>query len=56
MCLKRKKLYENQMEKLGGSRMNLEVQAMNLEGANVNIETFKATKQAAESMKAMHKE
>ncbi|PRP74619.1 hypothetical protein PROFUN_03541 [Planoprotostelium fungivorum] len=54
MCLKRKKLYENQLDKLAGSRMNLEIQAMSLESANVDIETLKATKQATDTMKKMH--
>eukprot|EP01117_Protostelium_nocturnum_P011058 TRINITY_DN4009_c0_g1_i1.p1 TRINITY_DN4009_c0_g1~~TRINITY_DN4009_c0_g1_i1.p1 ORF type:complete len:217 (+),score=65.54 TRINITY_DN4009_c0_g1_i1:161-811(+) len=56
MCLKRKKLYEGQAEKLSGTRMNLEVQVMNLEGANVNLETLKAIKLGAETMKTMHKQ
>ena len=54
MCLKRKKTYESQMEKLGGARMTIEQQVMTLEGANVSLQAMNAMKQGAASMKQIH--
>eukprot|EP01116_Phalansterium_solitarium_P003312 TRINITY_DN14137_c0_g1_i1.p1 TRINITY_DN14137_c0_g1~~TRINITY_DN14137_c0_g1_i1.p1 ORF type:complete len:221 (+),score=31.18 TRINITY_DN14137_c0_g1_i1:143-805(+) len=56
MCLKRKKTYEAQMEKLSGARMTIETQVMALEGANVNMETIKAMKAGAASLKGIHQD
>eukprot|EP01115_Flamella_aegyptia_P004861 TRINITY_DN20675_c0_g1_i1.p1 TRINITY_DN20675_c0_g1~~TRINITY_DN20675_c0_g1_i1.p1 ORF type:complete len:216 (+),score=63.96 TRINITY_DN20675_c0_g1_i1:53-700(+) len=56
MCLKRKKTYETQMEKLAGARMNIEQQVMTLEGASVSLEAMNAMKMGANSMKTIHKE
>lgn len=56
MCLKRKKTYESQMEKLGGARMTIEQQVMTLEGANVSLQAMNAMKQGASSMKQIHGE
>jgi len=55
MCLKRKKTYEGQMEKISGARMTIEQQVMTLEGANVSLEAMNAMKMGAQSMKAIHK-
>jgi len=54
MCLKRKKTYEAQMEKLAGARMTIESQVMTLEGANVSLEALTAMKMGAASMKSIH--
>jgi len=54
MCLKRKKTYEAQMEKLAGARMTIEQQVMTLEGASVSLEAIQAMKMGASSMKAVH--
>jgi len=54
MCLKRKKTYEAQMEKLAGARMTIEQQVMTLEGANVSLEAMNAMKMGAQSMKSIH--
>jgi len=56
MCLKRKKTYESQMEKLSGARMTIEQQVMTLEGANVSLEAMNAMKMGAASMKSIHKD
>eukprot|EP01114_Cavostelium_apophysatum_P010511 TRINITY_DN2433_c0_g1_i1.p1 TRINITY_DN2433_c0_g1~~TRINITY_DN2433_c0_g1_i1.p1 ORF type:complete len:215 (-),score=71.42 TRINITY_DN2433_c0_g1_i1:80-724(-) len=56
MCLKRKKTYEGQMEKLSGARMTLEQQVMTLEGANVSLEAMNAMKMGAASMKSIHQD
>ncbi|CEG44342.1 snf7-domain-containing protein [Plasmopara halstedii] len=53
-ALKRKKMYEAEVEKLQGSRMTLETQVMTLESAHVNMETFTALRSGAEQMKAIH--
>jgi len=56
MCLKRKKTYEAQIEKLAGARMTIETQVMTLEGANVNLEAMNAMKMGAASMKTIHRD
>ncbi|TDH73795.1 hypothetical protein CCR75_006843 [Bremia lactucae] len=53
-ALKRKKMYEAEIEKLQGARMTLETQVMTLESAHVNMETFTALRSGAEQMKAIH--
>ncbi|CAG8485608.1 16684_t:CDS:2 [Acaulospora morrowiae] len=54
MALKRKKQYENQIEKIGGARITIEAQVMAIENANVNLETIRAMEKGAEAMKAIH--
>ena len=54
MCLKRKKAYETQIEKLSGARLTIEQQVMTLEGANVSLEAMNAMKMGAQSMKSIH--
>ena len=41
-ALKRKKLYEAEIDKIANIKMTLETQVMNLESAAQNAETFKA--------------
>lgn len=53
-ALKRKKMYEAEIEKLQGARMTLETQVMTLESAHVNMETFTALRSGANQMKAIH--
>ena len=53
-CLKRKKMYEVEIEKLQGARMTLETQCMTLENTQVNVETFQALRSGANQMKAIH--
>ena len=55
MALKRKKTYEQQMEKIGGARMTIESQVMAIEGAGVSLETMNAMKAGASAMKQIHK-
>ncbi|KAJ1336721.1 hypothetical protein BSLG_007040 [Batrachochytrium salamandrivorans] len=54
MALKRKKTYEEQINKIMGSRMTLETQAMAIENASVNLETMQAMKAGADAMKQIH--
>eukprot|EP01118_Nematostelium_gracile_P016716 TRINITY_DN698_c0_g1_i1.p1 TRINITY_DN698_c0_g1~~TRINITY_DN698_c0_g1_i1.p1 ORF type:complete len:213 (+),score=87.85 TRINITY_DN698_c0_g1_i1:162-800(+) len=56
MCLKRKKTYEGQMEKISGARMTIEQQVMTLEGANVSLEAMNAMRMGAQSMKSIHRD
>ncbi|OQR84206.1 hypothetical protein ACHHYP_13730 [Achlya hypogyna] len=53
-CLKRKKMYESEIEKLQGARMTLETQVMTLESTQVNMQTFTALRTGANQMKAIH--
>ncbi|KAJ3003968.1 ESCRT-III subunit protein snf7 [Thoreauomyces humboldtii] len=52
--LKRKKAFEDQINKIMGARMTLEQQVMAIENANVNLETMNAMKAGAEAMKQIH--
>ncbi|ORY46092.1 hypothetical protein BCR33DRAFT_160417 [Rhizoclosmatium globosum] len=54
MALKRKKIYQDQADKIMGSRMTLEQQMLAIESANVNLETMNAMKAGAEAMKSIH--
>ena len=54
MALKRKRAYEDQVNKIMGSRMTLETQVMAIENANVNLETMNAMKAGADAMKQIH--
>lgn len=40
VCLKRKKMYENEVTKLEGSRMNLEQQLFSIEAGSMNKNIF----------------
>jgi len=55
MCLKRKKTYEAQVEKIAGARMTIETQLIAIEGATVTMKTLDAMKMGAQTMKALHK-
>jgi len=49
--LKRKKMYEAEMEKIANVKMTLETQVMNLESAAQNADTFNAMKAGTNTMK-----
>lgn len=53
MALKRKKVYEQNIEKIDGARMTIETQIMAIENANVNLETYNAMRAGADVMKNM---
>jgi len=55
-AMKRKKLYEQEIEKLENTKMTLESQVINLESATQNKETFAALKTGTEAMKNIRKE
>eukprot|EP00823_Brevimastigomonas_motovehiculus_P007029 TRINITY_DN604_c0_g1_i1.p1 TRINITY_DN604_c0_g1~~TRINITY_DN604_c0_g1_i1.p1 ORF type:complete len:266 (-),score=99.54 TRINITY_DN604_c0_g1_i1:453-1250(-) len=54
--LKRKKMFEKQVEQIYGKKQNLELQIMTLEAAAGNTQTLLAMKQGAEALKASVKE
>jgi charged multivesicular body protein 4A/B len=56
LALKRKKMYDDQLERNMNSRITLETQIQAIESANVNLETFKAMQTGADAMKRIHGE
>ena len=48
--LKRKKMYEAELDKIGNIKMTLETQVMNLESAAQNAETFMVMNQGKNAM------
>lgn len=53
-CLKRKKMYEKEIEKIQGTKMTLETQVITLENAHVNMETYSALRSGANQLKSIH--
>lgn len=54
-CLKRKRLYEQQVEQLGNFQLRIHDQMIMLEGAKATTETVAALRTGANAMKAMQK-
>ncbi|KAK4358449.1 hypothetical protein RND71_020678 [Anisodus tanguticus] len=54
-CLKRKRLYEQQVEQLGNFQLRIHDQMILLEGAKATTETVDALRTGAAAMKAMQK-
>jgi charged multivesicular body protein 4 len=54
-CLKRKRLYEQQIEQLGNFQLRIHDQMIMLEGAKATTETVDALRSGAAAMKAMQK-
>ncbi|KAF3969719.1 hypothetical protein CMV_006512 [Castanea mollissima] len=54
-CLKKKKLYEQQIEQLGNFQLRIHDQMILLEGAKATTETVDALRTGAAAMKQMHK-
>lgn len=55
-CMKRKKLYEAEADKIQNVKMTLETQVINLESAAQNAETFKAMEAGNKTMKKIRTE
>merc|ERR1719273_2449091 len=55
-ALKRKKLYESELDKIQNVKMTLETQVMNLESATQNADTFVAMKQGTNAMKQIRQD
>ncbi|KAF8913852.1 Snf7-domain-containing protein [Gymnopilus junonius] len=53
-ALKRKKVTEQELDRLAGSRLQLELQVNTLESANLNAETMAAMKKASDALKVIH--
>lgn len=53
-ALKRKKASEVELDRLGGTRLQLEMQVNTLEAANLNAETMAAMKKASDALKVIH--
>ncbi|KAF8165392.1 Snf7-domain-containing protein [Crassisporium funariophilum] len=53
-ALKRKKMSEQELDRLSGSRLQLEMQVNTLESANLNAETMSAMKKASDALKVIH--
>ncbi|KAI7744127.1 hypothetical protein M8C21_015071 [Ambrosia artemisiifolia] len=54
-CLKRKRLYEQQIEQLGNFQLRIHDQMIMLESAKATTETVDALRTGAKTMKEMHK-
>jgi len=54
--MKRKKLYENEIDKIQNVKMTLETQVINLESAAQNAETFKAMESGTKTMQKIRTE
>lgn len=54
-CLKKKKLYESQVEQLGNFQLRIHDQMILLEGAKATTETVDALRSGANAMKSMQK-
>ncbi|KAL4075905.1 Snf7-domain-containing protein [Scleroderma citrinum] len=53
-ALRRKKASEGELERLAGTRLQLEMQINTLESANLNAETMQAMKKASDALGAIH--
>ncbi|KAG7097014.1 ESCRT-III subunit protein snf7 [Marasmius oreades] len=53
-ALRRKKAHETELDRLAGTRLQLEMQVNTLESANLNAETMGAMKKAADALKTIH--
>jgi len=55
-CIKRKKMYEKQLEQITGAKMTLETQRLALENININRETLEAQRIGAAAMQQATKQ
>jgi len=53
-ALRRKKVAEQELDRLSGTRLQIEMQVSTLESANFNVETMAAMKKGAEALKVIH--
>jgi len=53
-ALRRKKAHENELDRLSGQRLQLEMQVNTIESANLNAETMQAMKKGSDALKAIH--
>jgi len=55
-CIKRKKMYEKQLEQMSNVKMNMEQQQLALENVNIQREILEAQSEAANTMSAVTKQ
>ncbi|SNX86363.1 related to SNF7 protein [Melanopsichium pennsylvanicum] len=53
-ALRQKKAYENELDRIAGTRMTLETQVNAIESANMNLETMTAMRKGADALKTIH--
>ncbi|EFC38695.1 predicted protein [Naegleria gruberi] len=53
-CIKKKKQYQTQIQRLQGQKQNLETTLLTLEDSVTNVETLKAQKQASDAIKKVY--
>jgi len=53
-ALRQKKAYENELDRIAGTRMTLETQVNAIESANMNLETMQAMRRGADALKNIH--
>jgi charged multivesicular body protein 4A/B len=53
-ALRRKKMHEADLDKLGGTRLQLEMQVNTLESANINANTLEVMRKGANALKDIH--
>ncbi|KDN36559.1 Snf7-domain-containing protein [Tilletiaria anomala UBC 951] len=53
-ALRQKKAYENELDRIAGTRMTLETQVNAIESANMNLETMQAMRRGADALKHIH--
>jgi charged multivesicular body protein 4 len=54
-CLKRKKMYENEINKIDGARINIESQVMALESSISNVEIVNSMRTGQKTLASIHK-
>lgn len=53
-ALRQRKAYENELDRIAGTRMTLETQVHAIESANLNLETMKAMRKGADALRNIH--
>lgn len=53
-ALRQKKAFENELDRLQGTRMTLETQVNAIESANMNLETMTAMRRGADALRNIH--
>jgi charged multivesicular body protein 4 len=53
-ALRQKKAYENELDRIAGTRMTLDTQVNAIESANMNLETMTAMRRGADALRNIH--
>ncbi|CAO1630186.1 unnamed protein product [Parajaminaea phylloscopi] len=53
-ALRQRKAYENELDRIAGTRMTLETQVNAIESANMNLETMTAMRKGADALRNIH--